>query len=102
MEEDSLGCSPGDLLRFDDYNSDGWLTLREFYTAFRKSSPRRANGLVAPGVPAPKCVRAWSMSAVVSKAGLFLDESSWFCFAASLNFAKRVKASEWEEGALAL
>ncbi|KAL1780314.1 follistatin-related protein 4 isoform X1 [Sigmodon hispidus] len=30
------GCSPGDLLRFDDYNSDGSLTLEEFYTAFRK------------------------------------------------------------------
>ncbi|XP_076792976.1 follistatin-related protein 4 [Arvicanthis niloticus] len=28
-------CSPGDLLRFDDYNSDGSLTLREFYTAFQ-------------------------------------------------------------------
>lgn len=35
LEEDSLGCSPGDLLRFDDYNSDGWLTLREFCTAFQ-------------------------------------------------------------------
>lgn len=30
------GCSPGDLLQFDDYNSDGALTLGEFYTAFRK------------------------------------------------------------------
>lgn len=29
-------CSPNDLLRFDDYNSDGSLTLGEFYTAFRK------------------------------------------------------------------
>ncbi|XP_035303277.1 follistatin-related protein 4 isoform X1 [Cricetulus griseus] len=29
------GCSPGDLLRFDDYNSDGSLTLGEFYTAFQ-------------------------------------------------------------------
>ncbi|XP_052053322.1 follistatin-related protein 4 isoform X2 [Apodemus sylvaticus] len=28
-------CSPGDLLRFDDYNSDGSLTLGEFYTAFQ-------------------------------------------------------------------
>ncbi|KAM8764963.1 follistatin-related protein 4 isoform 2-T2 [Rhynchonycteris naso] len=35
LEEDFLGCSPSDLLRFDDYNSDGWLTLREFYTAFQ-------------------------------------------------------------------
>ncbi|XP_036053724.1 follistatin-related protein 4 [Onychomys torridus] len=29
------GCSPGDLLQFDDYNSDGSLTLGEFYTAFQ-------------------------------------------------------------------
>ncbi|KAM5217250.1 follistatin-related protein 4 isoform 1-T4 [Hipposideros larvatus] len=35
LEEDFLGCLLGDLLRFDDYNSDGWLTLREFYTAFQ-------------------------------------------------------------------
>ncbi|XP_060034066.1 follistatin-related protein 4 isoform X2 [Erinaceus europaeus] len=35
LEEDFLGCSPADLLRFDDYNSDGSLTLREFYTAFQ-------------------------------------------------------------------
>ncbi|XP_016053048.1 PREDICTED: follistatin-related protein 4 [Miniopterus natalensis] len=35
LEEGFLGCSPSDLLRFDDYNSDGWLTLREFYTAFQ-------------------------------------------------------------------
>ncbi|XP_066134422.1 follistatin-related protein 4 isoform X1 [Saccopteryx bilineata] len=35
LEEDFPGCSPSDLLRFDDYNSDGWLTLREFYTAFQ-------------------------------------------------------------------
>lgn len=41
LEEDFLGCLLGDLLRFDDYNSDGWLTLREFYTAFRKSGPHR-------------------------------------------------------------
>lgn len=39
LEEDFLGCSPSDLLRFDDYNSDGWLTLRELLTAFRKSGP---------------------------------------------------------------
>ncbi|XP_073077660.1 follistatin-related protein 4 isoform X1 [Manis javanica] len=35
LEEDVLGCSPGDLLRFDDYNSDGSLTLPEFHTAFQ-------------------------------------------------------------------
>nr|XP_014712231.2 follistatin-related protein 4 [Equus asinus] len=35
LEEDFLGCSPGDLLRFDDYNKDGSLTLHEFYTAFQ-------------------------------------------------------------------
>ncbi|XP_054424450.1 follistatin-related protein 4 isoform X2 [Pteronotus mesoamericanus] len=35
LAEDFLGCSPSDLLRFDDYNSDGWLTLRELYTAFQ-------------------------------------------------------------------
>ncbi|CAK6446048.1 unnamed protein product [Pipistrellus nathusii] len=35
LEESFLGCSPSDLLRFDDYNRDGWLTLREFYTAFQ-------------------------------------------------------------------
>ncbi|XP_007941942.1 follistatin-related protein 4 [Orycteropus afer afer] len=34
-DEDFLGCSLGDLLRFDDYNSDGFLTLHEFYTAFQ-------------------------------------------------------------------
>ena len=43
LEEDFLGCSPGDLLRFDDYNKDGLLTLHEFYTAFRKSGPRRGS-----------------------------------------------------------
>nr|XP_058134676.1 follistatin-related protein 4 isoform X2 [Dasypus novemcinctus] len=32
---DFLGCSPGSLLRFDDYDKDGSLTLREFYTAFQ-------------------------------------------------------------------
>ncbi|XP_063086694.1 follistatin-related protein 4 isoform X2 [Cavia porcellus] len=35
LDGDLLGCSPGDLLRFDDYNSDSSLTLREFYTAFQ-------------------------------------------------------------------
>lgn len=39
LEDGFRGCSPGDLLRFDDYNRDGGLTLREFYTAFRKSGP---------------------------------------------------------------
>lgn len=45
LEEDFLGCSPGDLLRFDDYNKDGSLTLHEFYTAFRKSGPSGQMGL---------------------------------------------------------
>ncbi|XP_066887735.1 follistatin-related protein 4 isoform X8 [Kogia breviceps] len=35
LKEDFLACSPGDLLRFDDYNKDGLLTLHEFYTAFQ-------------------------------------------------------------------
>ncbi|XP_032332625.1 follistatin-related protein 4 isoform X3 [Camelus ferus] len=35
LEEDFLGCSPDDLLQFDDYNRDGSLTLHEFYTAFQ-------------------------------------------------------------------
>uniref|UniRef100_A0A8D1IS67 Follistatin-related protein 4 n=1 Tax=Sus scrofa TaxID=9823 RepID=A0A8D1IS67_PIG len=35
LQEDFLGCSPGDLLRFDDYNKDGVLTLRELCTAFQ-------------------------------------------------------------------
>ncbi|XP_077624755.1 follistatin-related protein 4 isoform X2 [Crocuta crocuta] len=35
LEEGFLGCLPGDLLRFDDYNSDGSLTLHELYTAFQ-------------------------------------------------------------------
>ncbi|KAM9253943.1 follistatin-related protein 4 isoform 2-T2 [Dugong dugon] len=35
LNKDFLGCSLGDLLRFDDYNSDGSLNPREFYTAFR-------------------------------------------------------------------
>ncbi|XP_076994548.1 follistatin-related protein 4 [Tamandua tetradactyla] len=30
-----LGCPPDALLRFDDYNGDGSLTLGEFYAAFR-------------------------------------------------------------------
>ncbi|XP_006888133.1 PREDICTED: follistatin-related protein 4-like [Elephantulus edwardii] len=35
LDEDFPGCSLSDLLRFDDYNSDSSLTLREFYTAFQ-------------------------------------------------------------------
>ncbi|XP_015348310.1 follistatin-related protein 4 [Marmota marmota marmota] len=35
LEGDFLGCTPGDLLRFDDYNSDSSLSLHEFYTAFQ-------------------------------------------------------------------
>lgn len=37
LEDDFLGCTLEDLLRFDDYNNDGYLTLQELYTAFRKS-----------------------------------------------------------------
>lgn len=36
LEDDFLGCTPEDLLRFDDYNNDGYLTLQELNTAFRK------------------------------------------------------------------
>ncbi|XP_023568871.1 follistatin-related protein 4 [Octodon degus] len=35
LDGDLLGCSPGDLLQFDDYNSDSSLTLHEFFTAFQ-------------------------------------------------------------------
>uniref|UniRef100_A0A8C5VI33 Follistatin like 4 n=2 Tax=Microcebus murinus TaxID=30608 RepID=A0A8C5VI33_MICMU len=35
LDEDLRGCSPADLLRFDDYNGDGALTLRELCTAFQ-------------------------------------------------------------------
>nr|XP_040129271.1 follistatin-related protein 4 [Ictidomys tridecemlineatus] len=35
LEGDFLGCTPRDLLRFDDYNSDSSLSLHEFYTAFQ-------------------------------------------------------------------
>lgn len=31
-----LECTMQDLLRYDDYNNDGHLSLHEFYTAFRK------------------------------------------------------------------
>lgn len=37
LEGDLLDCTLEDLLRFDDYNNDGRLTLQELYTAFRKS-----------------------------------------------------------------
>lgn len=37
LEDDLLDCTLEDLLRFDDYNNDGHLTLQELYTAFRKS-----------------------------------------------------------------
>ncbi|OCT86309.1 hypothetical protein XELAEV_18020001mg [Xenopus laevis] len=33
--DNDLNCSVEDLLRFDDYNIDGYLTLPEFYTAFQ-------------------------------------------------------------------
>lgn len=32
-----------DLLRYDDYNNDGHLTLQELYTAFRESQRRLAH-----------------------------------------------------------
>ncbi|XP_036608891.1 follistatin-related protein 4 [Trichosurus vulpecula] len=35
LENDFLGCSLEDLLRFDDYNNDGSLSLQEFYTTFQ-------------------------------------------------------------------
>uniref|UniRef100_A0ABM5FLJ3 Follistatin-related protein 4 isoform X2 n=1 Tax=Pogona vitticeps TaxID=103695 RepID=A0ABM5FLJ3_9SAUR len=35
LEDDFLDCTPEDLLRFDDYNNDGYLTLQELYTAFQ-------------------------------------------------------------------
>ncbi|KAM4678004.1 follistatin-related protein 4 [Discoglossus pictus] len=35
MDDDFLDCKVGDLLRFDDYNNDGFLTLPELYTAFQ-------------------------------------------------------------------
>lgn len=36
MEERLLECTMQDLLRYDDYNNDGHLSLHEFYTAFRE------------------------------------------------------------------
>ncbi|XP_022532413.2 follistatin-related protein 4 [Astyanax mexicanus] len=35
LEESLLECTMQDLLRYDDYNNDGVLTLQEFYTAFQ-------------------------------------------------------------------
>ncbi|KAM8834658.1 follistatin-related protein 4 isoform 1-T1 [Synchiropus picturatus] len=35
LEESLLECTMQDLLRYDDYNNDGHLTLHEFYTAFQ-------------------------------------------------------------------
>ncbi|XP_028573858.2 follistatin-related protein 4 isoform X3 [Podarcis muralis] len=35
LEEVFSDCTPEDLLRFDDYNNDGYLTLQELYTAFQ-------------------------------------------------------------------
>lgn len=37
LADDLLDCTLEDLLRFDDYNNDGRLTLQELYTAFRES-----------------------------------------------------------------
>lgn len=37
LGDDLLDCTLEDLLRFDDYNNDGRLTLQELYTAFRES-----------------------------------------------------------------
>lgn len=36
LEDSLLECTMQDLLRYDDYNNDGHLSLHEFYTAFRK------------------------------------------------------------------
>lgn len=36
MEDSLLECTMQDLLRYDDYNNDGHLSLHEFYTAFRE------------------------------------------------------------------
>ncbi|XP_064205823.1 follistatin-related protein 4 isoform X1 [Anguilla rostrata] len=35
LEDSVLECSMQDLIRYDDYNSDGHLSLQEFYTAFQ-------------------------------------------------------------------
>lgn len=36
LDASLLECTMQDLLRYDDYNNDGHLSLHEFYTAFRK------------------------------------------------------------------
>lgn len=36
LEDSLLQCTMQDLLRYDDYNNDGHLSLHEFYTAFRE------------------------------------------------------------------
>lgn len=38
LADNLLECTMQDLLRYDDYNNDGRLSLHEFYTAFRESS----------------------------------------------------------------
>lgn len=40
MEDSLLECTMQDLLRYDDYNNDGHLSLHEFYTAFREYHSR--------------------------------------------------------------
>ncbi|XP_061105258.1 follistatin-related protein 4 [Conger conger] len=35
LEDSLLECSMQDLIRYDDYNNDGHLSLQEFYTAFQ-------------------------------------------------------------------
>lgn len=37
LEDSLLECTMQDLIRYDDYNNDSYLTLHEFYTAFRES-----------------------------------------------------------------
>lgn len=39
LDDILLECTTQDLLRYDDYNNDGHLTLQELYTAFRESHP---------------------------------------------------------------
>lgn len=53
MEDSLLECTMQDLLRYDDYNNDGHLSLHEFYTAFREFClfpARRAGDLSAEPV----------------------------------------------------
>lgn len=82
LDEDLLGCSPGDLLRFDDYNSDSSLTLREFYMAFRKLGPSGKRAYFRRH----SCTKmlllgAWSLSSVVSQVGFLYREKllNLFC-----------------------